>query len=452
MRRESLMSFLGTVAMLARAATGSAQESLPPVRPIGPIEHVSGMALKSAASVRELTGRRVLVNDIVDHRVLLFDSTFVGVSVIADSTASTANAYGNRPGGLIPYQGDSTLFVDPASLSMLVLDANAQVARVMAVPRPNEAAFLIGGPFGDPGFDRLGHLVYRGAENRPLGAPAGVDLKTYVPQFPDSAPIVRLNVANRAEDTVAFFKLPPTKLSVTRTDNGFTATSIVNPLPIVDNWVLLPNGTVAVVRGRDFHIDWYQPDGTHSSSDKVPFEWQRLTDSLKAFVLDSAKQVMEKQREERMAILDSTRKLTGVKGQQMIAPGDQGAGGAGGGNVVVMMRVGGGDGGAAPPRRGATSMPTIPPLTFVQPHELPDYRPAFGAGATKCDAQGNLWIRTSEAKDGRPVYDVVNDKGTLVDRVQLPPFRTIAGFAPGVVYLAVTDAAGAVHLERARLK
>jgi hypothetical protein len=83
---------------------------------------------------------------------------------------------------------------------------------------------------------------------------------------------------------------------------------------------------------------------------------------------------------------------------------------------------------------------------------LPDYRPAFGTGATKCDLQGNLWIRTSQATDGRPVYDVVNEKGVLVDRVQLPAFRTIAGFGQGVVYMAVTDSTGAVHLERARMK
>jgi hypothetical protein len=53
---------------------------------------------------------------------------------------------------------------------------------------------------------------------------------------------------------------------------------------------------------------------------------------------------------------------------------------------------------------------------------------------------------------GQPIYDIVNAKGELVDRVQLPPFRAIAGFGRGVVYLGVTDPAGAVHLERARIK
>ncbi len=448
---------MGCVAALGAVTAAGAQQNMPPVRPLGPIEHVSASNLRSVASVRELPGRRLLVNDIVNHRVLLLDSTLTTVKVVADSTASTANAYGNRPGGLLPYKGDSTLFIDPASLSMLVLDGTGQVARVMAVPNPNEAMFLIGGPFGNPGFDPSGKLVFRGMENRMMPPPKGVDMKTYVPQFPDSAPIVRVNLADRAEDTVAYFKLPPTKMQITRTENGMIGQSIINPMPMVDDWALLSDGTVAVVRGRDFHIDWYHPDGTHTSSDKIPFDWQRLTDSLKKFVLDSAKQVMEQRRAERMAMLDSTRKLTGDGTAQRSARvgGDASGGAAAEMGAMVMVlrsRAGGGDGGAAPPMRGTTTAPTLPPFEFVPPYELPDYRPAFTTGASKADTHGNLWIRTTDAKDGRPVYDVVNEQGTLVDRVQLPPFRTIAGFGDGVVYMGVVDATGAVHLERARIR
>jgi hypothetical protein len=54
--------------------------------------------------------------------------------------------------------------------------------------------------------------------------------------------------------------------------------------------------------------------------------------------------------------------------------------------------------------------------------------------------------------DARPVYDIINRKGELIDRVQLPANRVLAGFGEGgVVYLAVRDGATA-HLERARIK
>ena len=53
---------------------------------------------------------------------------------------------------------------------------------------------------------------------------------------------------------------------------------------------------------------------------------------------------------------------------------------------------------------------------------------------------------------GQPVYDIVNKQGVIVDRVQIPAFRTIAGFGPGLVYMAVKDSAGVVHLEKARIR
>jgi hypothetical protein len=84
--------------------------------------------------------------------------------------------------------------------------------------------------------------------------------------------------------------------------------------------------------------------------------------------------------------------------------------------------------------------------------DVPDYVPAIDEHSAISDAENNLWIRTSARVDGRPVYDVVNRRGELIDRVQLPAFRTIAGFGPGVIYMAVSDANGKVHLERARVR
>jgi hypothetical protein len=49
------------------------------------------------------------------------------------------------------------------------------------------------------------------------------------------------------------------------------------------------------------------------------------------------------------------------------------------------------------------------------------------------------------------MYDVINVKGELVDRVLVPAGRVIAGFGRGVVYMGVRDGAG-VRLEIARVK
>jgi len=111
-------------------------------------------------------------------------------------------------------------------------------------------------------------------------------------------------------------------------------------------------------------------------------------------------------------------------------------------NTTVTTTVGG----------GADAARNLPPLTMIAPSDLPDYKPAFAPGATRADTDGNLWIRTSQNVDARPVYDIINRKGELIDRVQLPANRVLVGFGEnGTVYLAVRDGTTA-HLERARLK
>ena len=81
-------------------------------------------------------------------------------------------------------------------------------------------------------------------------------------------------------------------------------------------------------------------------------------------------------------------------------------------------------------------------MNFVPPSELPDYKPVFLNGFVRADLDGNVWIRTipTKAMAGGPVYDVVNRKGELVERVQIPVNRSIAAFGPGgVVYLTTRD-------------
>src|SRR6478672_6825893 len=156
-------------------------------------------AKMAAAPVRQLPNGNVLVNDQARRRVTLMDSTLKVIGTVADSTSSTANAYGVRPGGLLPYRGDSTLFIDPASLSMLVIDGAGKVVRVMAAPRPNDVQFLVGGPFGNPGFDSQGRLIYRSFPRPNFTRDASGNATA--PQFPDSAALVRFDLTARKLDT-----------------------------------------------------------------------------------------------------------------------------------------------------------------------------------------------------------------------------------------------------------
>jgi hypothetical protein len=453
---------LTLIALTGMVGSVCLAQSLPPIRQLGPVTAVAKEPLGAVSSVRHLPDGRVLVNDIVGRRVVMFDSSLATITLIADTTSATASAYGPRPGGLIAYRGDSTLFIDPASLSMLLIDPSGKIARVMSAPRAGDVGFLVGGPFGTPGFDTQGRLVYRappqfmmrGGQQQRSG-----NRLPDIPSPPDSAALVRFDLATRKLDTATFFKTPKITMNISRSpDGGVRVSSTINPLMQGDDWAILPDGTIALVRARDYHVDWLSPEGTLTSSPKIPFQWERLTDSAKVAIVDSARTAIEKAR----------------------ASGQFAFGGAG-----PIVR-GGGEGGGGGPRReggpngtptpapapnaqpgtmtvttgGNTTVTTVggggPPgglqITMVEPSELPDYRPAFPPGSTRADADGNLWIRTSQHVDGIAVYNVVNRKGELVDRVQLPKNRVLVGFGPGgVVYMAVRDA-GVAHLEKARAK
>lgn len=498
------------------AAPPSNGGKLPPVRLLGPVTARSTETLGSIGTAVPLPGGKVLVNDILNRRVVMFDSTLANVTVVADTTSATANAYGARGGGLIGYGGDSALFIDPASLSMMVVNPNGELTTVRAVPRANEINLLSGGPNGRPGFDPQGRLVYRGlARARQGGGPGGArqgggqggaqggarqqrggggggggggtafgggpgGFSFQLPEQPDSAPIVRVDLASRALDTLATFKIPKIDIKATQTADGRpNIITTVNPMPNTDDWALLSDGTIALVRGHDFHVDWRKPDGTIVSSPKLPFEWQRMNDEEKQAVIDSSRAAMERQREEAQRMMQASGGpmafINGGGAERMtimMGPGGGGAPPARGaapaaGAVAGGAAAGGGAGGGAGNQGGGRGAQgggpggpggatfQIPPVNMIPATELPDYRPPFAQQASLGDLDGLLWVRTTAPQgEHGPIYYVISPAtNEVVDRVQLPQGRMISGFGKGgVVYMSFRDLEGKVRLEVSRLR
>ncbi len=406
-------------------------QQAPPIRLISAPTASSRQTLGTVTAVRELPGGNVLVNDVSKRQLHMYDPTLGTSTIVADSTPGTASSYGPSAGALVAYHADSTLFIDPRDLTMFVINPAGAIARVAAVPRSQDATALGSNTLGAPALDGKGRLVYRvtAALKMPTMGPKG---PLAAPEIPDSATIVRVNLATRKLDTAGFLKTTKTKMLMTQTERGMTISTEINPMQTIDDWALLADGSIAVVRGKDYHIDLLSPDGVWSSSPKMPFDWQRLSDDDKAAVIDSAKTAIEQ-----------LRASAGTPGAPGASPD--------GGPQRMTMSISSGDGGGGPTRSITTSAGGLPPVNMVSPSELPDYRPAFTQGAVKADLDGNLWIRTTSVRVGAiagPIYDVVNDKGQLVDRVQVPSGRTIVGFGKGgVVYMMARDDKGA-WLER----
>lgn len=458
------MRFPTSVAAAARAATATAAlvaldasgamaqpAKAPAVRPIGAVTATSSDSITMLGGIRHLSTGHVLVNDVIRRRVVMLDQSLKVVSVIADTMPGSMNPYGPRPGALVAYKGDSTLFIDASSLSMLVIDGDGKIARVMSVPRSQDAGMMASTAMGGMGFDGE-RMVYRGfgGMNFRMGGPANPGAASSGPSFsmptiPDTMPLVRVNLTTRALDTVTYIKVSQPKTNMTRSDDGNMSISIeLNPLPVVDEFAVLSDGRLAIVRGRDYHVEFVDAERKVTVAPKIPFEWKRLTDEDKVAFIDSVKAATD-----RAAAAGGS--AAGRVGAAMGA-----AMGAGGAPVVItstQTRVVGAASGE-PPRRGdgATTMRMAAPnVSFIEPSQLPDYQPAFFGNQVRGDMDGNLWVRIIPPKPiaGGAVYDVINGKGELVDRVQVPVGRTISGFGTGgVIYLSSVDN-GNTKLERA---
>jgi hypothetical protein len=491
---------------------------LPPIKPLGAVFAKSKELLGSVSAVRSLPNGKVLVNDISGRKVVLFDSTLSTSTLVADTTSATANAYSSRAGGLVKWKGDSTLFVDPLSLSMLVIDGKGNITRVMSARRANDVNLLIGGPNGTPGTDAQGRLIYRGNQGRggggrgPNGAqpiptparaggaaatgstaglpPGMTPLPGQTPAAtantgnnrggggggrggfgggaqPDSAPLVRFDMSSRKLDTIAFLKVPVNNVRAAQGDDGrMNILVTINPLPVADDWSLMADGSVAVVRARDYHVDWVRANGTTDATGKTPFDWKRMSEEEKTAFLDSTKASLEKLRVQAQAgdqagaaAAAAAAGLSGIPGIGNGGGGgnrggDQGGGGRGGRGGGDTGGGGGGGGGGGfgggGGGRGGRGGFEVQPINMVSPNEMSDFVPPFTPGAALGDADGNLWVRTTRGINGGSIYDVLSPKGELLKRVGMPPGRVISGFGKGgIVYMGVREEGG-VRLEAAR--
>ncbi len=413
-----------------------------PVRQLTSPDAVSNDTVGSLNGVRQLSDGRVFVNDAGRKRLLIFSGDLASMTVIGDSATTGLIPY-TRASVIMPYLGDTTLVVDAIGRSLLVVDSNGRMTRVMSLPRPNDANAFGGREVGAPSIDRSGNLVYRTSLFPAFKAP--VVGKPYTPPtMPDSAPIIRVNFDTRQADTVAWVRTAKMLIkTVSLPNGGVRLTAMVNPVSTLDDWTLLPDGTIAVIRGSDYHVDWFAPDKSKQSTSKLPFDWKALSDETKSAIIDSTRATLQRN-------ADAATSRTASSGG---AAGAHTGGGTTGHGMTIMPIGVSNDGTAQAQDRSFTNAPDVPEV--VPASELPDYYPPVPrTGFMKADPEGRVWIlpSTSASAGKGLLYDVVDRTGRIVERVRLPEGRALEGFGVGGVVYLTSHGAGGVKLERARLE
>lgn len=387
------------------------------IRTLAPSTAVSKDTVGPIVTIRELPNGNVLLNDPFTRRVLLFDAKLASARVVIDTTGGTgpgAPAKAQVPAlTLIHWLGDSTLYPDRASQSLLVLDANGKVARVMSIPRPADIGMMAQwGEAGIPGIDAKGRLVYHG--NFSPKPPLRDSLRPWLPPIPqqvDSSPVVRADFDSRKIDTVVVLKNnlgAPFKAMEVDNDGNVIMRLYINILGVDDQFAVFSDGTAAVLSVHDYHLEFADPDGTRRTGPKMPFDWKRLTDVDKQRMRDSlAPQLAQR---------NSARPIT------------------------IQTPNG--------PRTGRQQFEFLPNEKFG------DYEQPVQTAAMRSDRDNHLWIlpRTSLSAKGGLLYDVINRKGEIEERVQFPPGYVLAGFGEkGVVYIMKLQANRGL-LERTTVK
>jgi hypothetical protein len=332
----------------------------------------------------------VVVSDMTRRRLVIIDSMLSHAENILNPSGAAASTYPSRGGQLFAIRGDTTLVLDAAGVSFVVLDKTGKVIRVESVPRASDVGWLASPAFSGQTIDDLGRLIYR-INPKMIGFSQGAGNFVYA----DSAPIFAASFATRKVDTLGYIKvpLPPPQVNTTDMNGARRFTVFAKPFELIDDWAVLPNGTIAIIRWRDYHVDWIEPGGNRSSSPPTAWNWTRLTDEEKTRFIDSLK-------------ARNTRS-----------------------DSIQSMSVRGGP------------IPVFFETMAVAPSEVPDYPPPFVARATRVDADGRIWVleRGKLAAPPAPlVYDVIDRNGQIVDRVQMPMNAAVVGFGPGgAVYLSI---------------
>jgi hypothetical protein len=410
---------------------------------------------KAVTGVRPLSDGRLLVNDGSSRRIVALDSALSHPSVLIDSAAGHDNSYGTGSGGLIPYAGDSTLFVDRAAQAFVVIDPAGRIARVTPLPGRNSILYLTAaaGQYGVPTAATAFGVVFESPQSAtPPAHPGPGEPDLHVVQG-DTTYVIGYNLIRHTTDTLG-------RLSTGRgISMRVSATDITQELPnrgallfrTSDGWAVTTDGSLALVRGRDYHIDWTGPNGSRTASPRIAHDWQHYTDDDKARFADSVNRTVAVSDSITLAgFLRDSLTLAGPKGDSIRTARTQ--------TLLANMSASG-----APPgvlegiMKSSKEVAQRPaPAARMAATDIPEYRPAIAPtpGNFRGDADNNVWIRTAAGpfNSQSPVWDVVNRQGVLVDRIQIPANRTIVGFAPGgIVYLSARDGGNAL-VERVRWK
>jgi hypothetical protein len=371
---------LTSITFITCISSLNAQERVPTVVLSEP-EAALGEPFSDVRGVRELSDGTVMVSDMLERALRRVDFANGSFEEIG-RTGQGPGEY-QMPGELLPLPGDSSLLVDFGNMRVTVVGPDGKLGDSDPLMRPD-------GLFVMPrGIDVSGR-IYIEMSNFQLGQGR---------EIPDSFAIARIDRATGAVDTVGYLPRPEAGRVQSMGGGGASFTGAgLSPFQAMDAWATAPNGSIAVARHADYHLEWVFADGEPVVGPTVDYRPVNIT------------------REDKEAWASRMS----------------------GGTVTAISTSGGGGRSMSMPR------PDIDEIDF------PEYKPAFPRGAVSVTPEGEAWVQRHAAHGEPETYDVFDASGRRIEQVVLAAGRELVGFGHGTLYAVYVDDDDLQWLERYR--
>jgi hypothetical protein len=214
-------------------------------------------------------------------------------------------------------------------------------------------------------------------------------------QVADTGFVIRYTIATGKLDTMAVRRISKTDVT-TYSATGMSAFRTEEvPFAVHDDWAAFPDGRVAVVRGQDYHVDFYRSDGTKSSGPPTKYVPVPVTQADK----------------------DSVHAARSPK------PGPD----------------------------GKITLPKVP--LIIEPSVWYPTKAPFGENSTWASPTGELWVAIAQAAGTRAqAFDVFDATGKRTRRVVLPAGSRLIGLGAHSLYAVRIDADDQQFLQRFELR
>lgn len=227
------------------------------------------VAFTAITSVRELSDGRILVTNPQDLQL-----------VVADFRAGNSKPISRRGQGPGEYGmaaplhrigGDSSLMADFMGRRILLLDGDKVVATIPAdhpIIRATQGFVRYA--------DRFGHVLSLKSSEAPTGES--------VTGARDSSTVLRFHRTTGKVDTITKILDRPMERTVVRNAKGEISSSSFRSLRlrVGEQFIMHPDGWIALVRINPFRVDWRSPDGRWTLGAPLPVPVIRMTEKEKA--------------------------------------------------------------------------------------------------------------------------------------------------------------------------